>query len=96
MFDLAQPVSPASPHLPVQPPFRMETDRVRLADALDTALANLGSAAHRPLPAYNDHATDAILTSAWLRRHAEDAALWTPARLTPLIAATEGWTFGVA
>ena len=75
---------------------RKGRSKIRDATALDAALAKLGSAPHRPLPAYDDHATDAILTSAWLRRHAEDAALWTPARLTPLIAATEGWTFGVA
>lgn len=38
MFDLAQPVSPGSPHMPVQPPFRMATDRVRLAEAMGSLL----------------------------------------------------------
>jgi len=38
VFDLAQPVSPRSPHLPVQPPFRMETNGVRLSDAMGSAL----------------------------------------------------------
>ncbi len=38
MFDLAHPVSPGSPHMPVQPPFRMTTDRVRLADAMGSVL----------------------------------------------------------
>ncbi len=38
MFDLAHPVSPQSPHMPVQPPFGMTTDRVRLAEAMGSAL----------------------------------------------------------
>lgn len=33
LFDLAQPVSPHSPHLPVQPPFEMTTHQARLPDA---------------------------------------------------------------
>lgn len=70
--------------------------KIRDAATLDAALMRLGSMAHRPLPGYDDHATDAMLTAAWLRRHADDDALWSPARLTPQIAATEGWTFGVA
>lgn len=42
-----------------------------------------------------DHASDALLTAAWLRRVAGDAANWAPSGLTENIAATEGWTFGV-
>lgn len=38
MFDLAQPISPQSPHMPVQPPFQITTDRVRLADAMGSSL----------------------------------------------------------
>ena len=74
---------------------RKGRSKIRDAATLDAALARIGSAAHRPLAAYDDHATDAILTAAWLRAHAGDAALWQPAGLTPPIAATEGWTFGV-
>ena len=40
-------------------------------------------------------ATDAIVTAAWLRRAASDPALWAPPALTPAIARSEGWTFGV-
>ena len=69
--------------------------KLRDAAALDTALAALGSRPHAPLAAYDDHATDAIMASAWLRRHAADATLWHPPALTDRIAATEGWTFGV-
>lgn len=69
--------------------------KLRDAAALDAALATLGSRPHAPLARYSDHATDAILTSAWLRRAVHDDALWHPSRLTAAIAATEGWTFGV-
>jgi hypothetical protein len=69
--------------------------KIRDAATLDAALDRLGSAPHTPLSRYTDHATDAILTAAWLRRAAHDAALWSPPALTDLIARTEGWTFGV-
>ncbi len=65
-------------------------------DTLDAALAVFGAKPHRVMDHYSDHATDAVLTSAWLRSVAADAALWHPALLTPQIAATEGWTFGVS
>lgn len=69
--------------------------KIRDAVALRDALARLGSPDHAPLVRYDDHATDAILTAAWLRTVADDPALWSPAGLTDEIAATEGWTFGV-
>lgn len=74
---------------------RRGISKLRDAPALDAALASLDSAPHAPLARYDDHATDAIVTAAWLRRAAHDARLWKPEGLTPLIAATEGWTFGV-
>lgn len=43
----------------------------------------------------DDHTSDALLTAAWLRRTAHRADLWHPDGLTPEIARTEGWTFGV-
>lgn len=70
--------------------------KMRNAEALDAALTNLGSDRHEPLARYDDHSTDAILTSAWLRTVAGGQALWHPPGLTPLIAQTEGWTFGVS
>ncbi len=62
--------------------------------ALDAALGALGVARHAPMERYTDHATDAILTSAWMRAHAHQPELWTPAGLAQ-VAQTEGWTFGV-
>jgi hypothetical protein len=69
--------------------------KIRDAATLDSALSRLNSSPHRPLSAYDDHATDAILTSAWLRLHAADPCYWSPSSLTDEIARTEGWTFGV-
>ncbi|MFN3943927.1 MAG: hypothetical protein ACK4K7_03220 [Allosphingosinicella sp.] len=69
--------------------------KVRDPATLDRALAALGSAPHRPLASYNDHATDAIMSAAWLRLVHGEPALWAPPALTPVLARTEGWTFGV-
>lgn len=74
---------------------RKGLSKIRNATALDTALAELGSGPHATLSRYDDHATDAILTAAWLRAVAHRDDLWHPPALTPAIAATEGWTFGV-
>lgn len=69
--------------------------KMRDADALNAALAAVGSAPHQG-SAPDDHGADAILTAAWMRRAAEDKALWHPDGMTSAIARTEGWTFGVA
>lgn len=74
---------------------RKGLSKIRTATDLDAALAMLGSAPHSPLPRYTDHATDAILTAAWLRANAHRLELWQPPGLTSEIARTEGWTFGV-
>jgi hypothetical protein len=70
--------------------------KLREAGRLDLALAALDSDPHAPLDRYDDHSTDAILASAWLRRAADDPALWQPEDLDERLARTEGWTFGVA
>ena len=69
--------------------------KIRTPDALDAALRALDSDEHVPLTRYDDHATDAILTAAWLRANAPRADLWRPIALTQQVAHTEGWTFGV-
>lgn len=73
----------------------MRGSKIRDGTMLDVGLNALGSKPHTPLPRYTDHATDALLTTAWLRGAAADPALWQPAALTPITAKTEGWTFGV-
>jgi hypothetical protein len=70
--------------------------KLRDPEALDAALIALGSLAHAPLARYDDHITDAMIGAAWLRRAAGDEALWHPAALTPSLARTEGWTFGLS
>ena len=70
--------------------------KIRDGATLDRALARLETEPHRGLARYDDHATDAILTAAWLRRAANRPELWSPKGLTPELARTEGWTFGVA
>ena len=70
--------------------------RTKMTDleALNAALANLGSPAIRGAGAIDDHSADALLTAAWLRSVADRPALWRPPALSPRIARTEGWTFG--
>ena len=74
---------------------RKGISKIRDPETLDTMLAAFDSVPHAPLARYDDHATDAMLSAAWLRAAAGDAALWAPAGLTPELAQTEGWTFGV-
>ncbi|PZU06610.1 hypothetical protein [Sphingomonas sp.] len=70
--------------------------KLRTIGALNRALTApaIGSA---PMPGegpIDDHSSDALLTAAWLRRAADDAALWEPDGIGP-VRHTEGWTFGV-
>ncbi|HEX8303162.1 hypothetical protein [Sphingomonas sp.] len=74
---------------------RKGLSKVRDAATLDTMLSAFGSEAHAPLVRYDDHATDAMLSAAWLRIAAGQKELWQPAALTRELARTEGWTFGV-
>ena len=68
--------------------------KMRDLAAINAALSALGADPHGgDVP--DDHGADAIVTAAWLRTVAHDERLWTPAALTPHIAATEGWTLGV-
>lgn len=107
-LDRAIPVWPFDP-VPAQGPLIVEIytsiaaraggirkglSKVRDPQTLDAVLAAFGTEPHRPLDKYDDHSTDAILTSAWLRIAAHDPSLWKPAGLTDEIARTEGWTFG--
>jgi hypothetical protein len=69
--------------------------KMRSYAELNAALAALGSAQVTGEGPIDDHSADALVTAAWLREVAGRAELWQPAGLTPEIAATEGWTFGV-
>jgi hypothetical protein len=74
---------------------RKGRSKIRDGSSLDTALAAFDTVPHAPLANYADHATDAILSSAWLRWVAGREEIWNPPGLTPDLARTEGWTFGV-
>lgn len=68
--------------------------KLRSYEALNRALAQLGSDPVTGEGAIDDHSSDALVTAAWLRTIGNDRAYWNPAGLTPEIARTEGWTFG--
>jgi len=61
---------------------------------LNNALSALGSEGVKGRGPIDDHSSDALITSAWLRKVASDPARWQPSGLTGKIARTEGWTFG--
>jgi hypothetical protein len=69
--------------------------KVRAVEQLDLALATLASRPARLGHDISDHETDALISAAGLRSIAGQPAYWAPAGLTPEIARTEGWTFGV-
>ena len=69
--------------------------KVRSAEALDGALAGLGSRPARLDHDPSDHETDVLIAAAGMRAIAADRRYWLPTGLTPELARTEGWTFGV-
>lgn len=69
--------------------------KIRDGALLDQALAALGSPGTGLRGPVSDHASDALLTAAWLRAIAGDDAPWSPAPLSDELARTEGWTFGI-
>jgi hypothetical protein len=69
--------------------------KVRSRVELNLALKGLGSRATRLRHEPNDHETDVLIAAVGLRAIAADDRYWNPAQLTPELARTEGWTFGV-
>lgn len=70
--------------------------KIRTRAQLDEALDRSGSRRSVGLPDhFDDHVGDALISAAGLRRVAAIPAYWAPAPLTPEVAATEGWTFGI-
>ena len=69
--------------------------KIRSAGELDVALAGLGSRPARLDHDPTDHETDALITAAGMRAHLANPLAFTAPGLTPEIARTEGWTFGV-
>jgi hypothetical protein len=70
--------------------------KLRSRADLNPALKGLGSPPARLQFEPNDHQTDALVTAAGMRLLATtEARAFDPEYLTPEIARTEGWTFGV-
>lgn len=70
--------------------------KIRTASGLEAALAAFGSAPFPAAGVLSDHATDVIVAAAGLRALAPEARWWAPVGLSPEVARTEGWTFGIA
>jgi hypothetical protein len=70
--------------------------KLRSLDALNLALEGLGSRPARLRFEPNDHQTDALVTAAGMRAlAAAEPNAFTPEGLTPALARSEGWTFGI-
>jgi hypothetical protein len=70
--------------------------KLRSRAALNLALEGLGSRPSRLRFEPNDHQTDALVTAAGMRQLATtEPRAFDPEGLTPDIAKSEGWTFGV-
>ena len=70
--------------------------KLRSRAALNEALRALGSRPARLSFEPNDHQTDALVTAAGMRQlSADEPRAFDPDGLTPAIARSEGWTFGV-
>jgi hypothetical protein len=70
--------------------------KLRSRAELNRALNGLGSAPARLKFEPNDHQTDALVTAAGMRLLATtEPRAFDPEGLTPEIARSEGWTFGI-
>ena len=73
----------------------MSGKKLRNRADLNRALAGLGSKPTRLRFEPNDHQTDALVTAAGMRAHLANPLAFDPPGLTPDLARTEGWTFGI-
>ena len=74
----------------------MTGTKLRTRVELNRARSGLGSKPVRLRFEPNDHQTDALVTAAGMRALAgTETRAFDPEGLTPEIARTEGWTFGV-
>jgi hypothetical protein len=73
----------------------MSGKKLRSRADLNQALIGLGSKPVRLRFEPNDHQTDALVTAAGMRAHANQPLAFGPPGLTPKLAQTEGWTFGI-
>ncbi len=70
--------------------------KIRDAKALAPILKSLGCLRQPRLGLdFSDHAADACVTAAGLRRIAHDPKYWHPPALSAMVRRTEGWIFGI-
>ena len=73
----------------------MSGKKLRTRANLNRALQGLSSKPVRLRFEPNDHQTDALVTAAGMRAHLANPQAFSPPGLTPELARTEGWTFGI-
>ena len=73
----------------------MSGKKLRSRHDLNRALTGLGSKPARLRFEPNDHQTDALVTAAGMRAHLDHPLAFAPPGLTPELARTECWTFGI-
>ena len=73
----------------------MSGKKLRTRADLNRALEGRGSKPVRLRFEPVDHQTDALVTAAGMRAHLCNPAAFRPEGLTPELARTEGWTFGI-
>ena len=69
--------------------------KIRTTAELNVALTALGSPPVRLRRTPTDHQTDALVTAAGMLAHLANPTAFRPPGLTPEVARTEGWTFGI-
>jgi len=69
--------------------------KLRSVEALNAALGQLGSQPVRAKGWLTDHQTDALVAAVGMRALAAEPTAFAPPGMTPAVARTEGWTFGV-
>ena len=73
----------------------MSGTKLRTRADLNRALQGLGSPPARLRFEPDDHQTDALVTAAGMRALSANRQAFAPPGLTPELARTEGWTFGI-
>ena len=73
----------------------MSGKKLRTRAELNRALQGLGSKPVHLAFEPNDHQTDALVTAAGMLAHLGNPSAFAPPGLTPELARTEGWTFGI-
>ena len=72
--------------------------KIKGLDTLNSILRALGAREMNAMPdtaREGEHAADAIVSAAGLRKIASERKYWHPEKLSPMVRRTEGWIFGI-